>query len=175
MSNVFEKIAGNTKSGLLFIWPLGLLLAVFAALIMVEDYNTSRLGYLALPTKKFNYTWVPFVVGALPQIGQIVLFYIFGRDTKKGWALVIASLFFFIDVGTDTWYKSGQNWGLTPLAFVESVLIFTLGSEILFAIAVGFIAETFGEFIVTFTVFVSSVIEAVGLGLDALGLKNKRG
>lgn len=173
MSNVFKKIAENTQHLLVIIWPLGVILVVLAFLLMKEDYDTSRLGYLALPTLKVNYDWVPYVVAALPQIAQVVLFYIFGRDTKKSWAALIAMGFFLIDISTDTWYKSGGNWGLVPLAFMESLFIFTFGSEVLFTIALGFVTETFGEFIVAFSVFLKSIVSGIGMALDALGLSVK--
>lgn len=174
-NNAFEKIAaGNPKVILIFVWPLGVLLALLAIGLMIEDYDTSRLGYLALPTLKVNNTWVPFVVGALPQISQVVLFYIFGRDTRKGWALGIAAVFFAVDVVTDTWYKSDQRWGLVPLALAESIFIFTLGSEVLFAISIGFITETFSDFLVALSTFIASIIEAFGVAMNALGLGGSR-
>ncbi len=173
MSNVFKKMAGNTNHLLVIIWPLGVILSVLSLALMYEDYDTSRLGYIALPTLKVNYTWIPFVVAALPQVSQVVLFYIFGRDTHKGWALLIASGFFLIDIGTDSWYKSGGNWNLMPLAVIESLFIFTLGSEVLFTVAVGFITETFGEFIIAFSLFLKSIVSGIGMALDALGLSVK--
>jgi hypothetical protein len=137
---------------------------------MIEDYATSRAGYEALPTLKVNSGLVTFAVAALPQVGQIVLFYIFGRDTNKGWAALLASLFFLSDLGPDAWYKSGGSWGLMPLAIVERLFIFTLGSEILFTIAVGFVAETFPEFIIAVSGFLGATINAVQTGLEALGI-----
>lgn len=174
MANAFEKmggIAGSVRHLLIIVWPAGCVMAVISIMLMIEDYDTSRLGYLALPTLKVNTTWVPVVVAMLPQVAQVVLFYIFGLNTKKGWALLIAVVFFGFDIVTDVWYKCGQNWGLVPLAFVESLLLFTLGSEVLFTISVGFVTETFGEFIIALSVFLSSIIQGIGVALDALGLR----
>lgn len=170
MSNVFRQISSNTKPFILFAWPMGCLLVGLAVILMMEDYATSRAGYLALPTLKVNSTWVTFAVAALPQAGQIVLFYIFGRDTKRGWAALFAFLFFLADIGTDAWFKCGGNLRLVPLAIVESLFIFTLGSEVLFTIAVGFVAEAFPEFIVAAFALIKNTTDAFKSAMDALGI-----
>jgi hypothetical protein len=163
-------MAENTRPILLFAWPLGVVLVLLSVVLMMEDYATSRAGYEMLPTLKVNSGWVTLAVAALPQVGQIVLFYIFGRDTKKGWAALLASIFFMADLMTDAWFKSGGSWGLMPLAVVESLFIFTLGSEVLFTIAVGFVAETFPEFVVTSSVMLRAIMNAIQTGLEALGI-----
>lgn len=172
MTNVFRTMAGNAKGFILFAWPLGLLLMALSVVLMVEDYQTSRAGYEMLPTHKVNSGLVIFCVAALPQLAQIVLFFIFGRDTKKGWALILAGIFFAADLGTDAWYKSGGAWGLLPLATVESLFIFTLGSEVLFSIAAGFVAETFADFVVAFAFFLKSAMDAIGHLGKALGMSD---
>jgi hypothetical protein len=146
MSNVFKEIRENTSSFILFAWPLGCFLIALSVVLMIEDYETSRMGYIALPTAKVHDGWVTFAVAFLPQAGQIVLFYIFGKNTKKGWAALVAILFFLTDIGTDAWFKSTGNWDLMPLAIVESLFIFTLGSEVLFTIAFGFVMESLPVF-----------------------------
>ncbi len=172
MSNVFRGMAANTKGFILFAWPAGLLLMALATVLMLEDYATSKAGYEMLPTNKVNTGLVIFTVAALPQLAQIVLFFIFGRDTRKGWAILLAFAFFAVDLGTDSWYKSGGDWGLIPLAIVESLFIFTLGSEVLFSIAAGFVAETFADFVVAFAFFLKSAMDAIGTMGKALGLSD---
>ncbi len=170
MSNVFKQISKNTRPIIMFAWPLGVLLVAFSIILMFEDYATSRAGYLALPTQKVNNGWVTFAVAALPQVGQIVLFYIFGRDTRRGWAALLAACFFIVDLGTDAWFKSAGAWSLMPLAVVESLFVFTIGSEVLFTIAIGFIAETFGEFIMAISGFLKGTTDAFRGALDNLGV-----
>jgi hypothetical protein len=170
MTNVFKQISSNTQPFILFAWPLGCLLVGLAVILMIEDYETSRAGYLALPTLKVHGGWVTFAVAALPQAGQIVLFYIFGRDTRRGWALLTAGSLFLVDLGTDAWFKSGGQWSLMPLAIVESLFIFTLGSEVLFTIATGFVAETFGDFVVALSVLIRTILEAFRSALETLGI-----
>jgi hypothetical protein len=173
MTNVFNSMKSNTKGMILFAFPLAVFLIGLSLVLMYEDYATSRAGYLALPTLKVNHDWVTFAVAALPQVGQIVLFYIFGRDTRKGWAVMLATAFFLADLGTDAWFKSGGEWSLMPLAILESLFIFTLGSEVLFTVATGFVAEAFGEFMVALGGFfgafregIASMAEGLGIGED---------
>jgi len=170
MTNLFKQISSNTRPFILFAWPLGCLLVALSLILMWEDYETSRAGYLALPTQKVHSNWVTFAVAFLPQAGQIVLFYIFGRNTRRGWAALLATGFFLVDLGTDAWFKSAGQWSLMPLAIVESLFIFTLGSEVLFTIAAGFVAEAFGEFIMAISAFIRTTLDAVQSGMEALGI-----
>jgi hypothetical protein len=66
MTNVFRQISSNTRPFIVFAWPLGVLLVGLSLILMMEDYATSRAGYLALPTQKVNSDWVTFAVAALP-------------------------------------------------------------------------------------------------------------
>ena len=172
MTNVFKTMSGNTKGFILIAWPLGVILIILSLVLMGEDYNTSRLGYMALPTQKVNDNLVIFAVAALPQLAQIILFFIFGRDTKKGWAIILAGLFFMADLSTDAWYKSGGDWSLMPLAIIESLFIFTLGSEVLFSIATGFVAEAFPDFVIAFAFFLKSGMDGIATIGKALGLSS---
>ncbi len=180
MSNVFKRAAGKTKPLIIFIYPLAALLAVLSFILMWEDYLTSKAGYEALPTQKVNYGGlVIFAVAALPQVAQVVLGFIWGRDTNKGWALFLAIGFFLADLSTDAWYKSGGDWGLMPLAIVESIIIFTLGSEVLFTIAIGFLSEAFPDFLVSLSTFLASIKEAIKVAAEVFGITeddhNQRG
>lgn len=172
MTNIFKTISRNASTFIIFAWPLGLVLVALSLVLMYEDYATSKAGYEMLPTAKVNEAWVSFVVAALPQIGQIVLFYIFGRDTRRGWAGILAFMFFAVDISTDVWFKSNQDLWLFPIALVESLFVFTLGSEILFTVAAGFVAETFGEFMVSFGAFVKSIIDGITGMLNTLGVRD---
>lgn len=170
MTNLFKRAASNTQPFILFAWPLGLVLIALAGILMIEDYETSKAGYLALPTLKVHGGLVIWAVAALPQAGQIVLFYIFGRNTKRGWALLVAFGLFLADIGTDAWYKCGGDWPLFPLAVVESLFIFTLGSEVLFTVAAGFVAEGFADFVVVLSLFVRACVDALRTSGEVIGL-----
>ncbi len=109
----------------------------------------------------------------------MVLGFIWGRDTNKGWALFLAIGFFLADLSADAWYKSGGDWSLMPLAIVESIIIFTLGSEVLFTIAIGFLSEAFPDFLVSLSTFLASIKDAIKVAAEAFGITeddhNQRG
>lgn len=171
MSNLFKSMNANVSHILIFIWPLSIVLGCLAAILMIEDYATSRAGYLALPTEKLNTSgYVILAVAALPQVGQLVLYQIFARDTRKGWAMLLAGIFFLVDIGTDAWFKSSSLWSMMPLAILESFFIFTLGSEVLFTIAIGFVVEAFGDFVVALSATIRTIIDAIQSGLELIGV-----
>lgn len=168
MSNVFKNMGRNAQHILLLVFPLAIMLIGISLVLMVEDFRTSLRGYQALPTTKVDTDWVPYAVAALPQVGQIVLAYIVARNTQRRWAGVLAFGFFLVDIGTDITYKINGNLTLVPIAFMETLFIFTLGSEVLFTLAVGFVAETFAEFIALVAVFVQSILAAIETMVKAL-------
>jgi|GEM_PF-7063391 len=84
--------------------------------------------------------------------------------------MLLAATFFLTDLGTDAWFKSGGQWSLMPLAIVESLFIFTLGSEVLFTIATGFVTEAFGDFVMVFSMLIRSIMDAFRNALETLGL-----
>ena len=116
---------------------------VFTALLGIsivliwEDFTTSLFGYQQVPTKKVN-EYLPYLVAALPQLVQIGLAYL-AIERKNPYYLLVAFVFFLIDVGTDVYYKSygGQSNWLVMIAFLESMSLYTLGSEILFVFSAG--------------------------------------
>lgn len=175
MPNLFKQATNNTQSFLLIAYPLAIILVGLAMILMWEDYLTSKAGYMSLPTKKVSENYVILAVAALPQVAQIVLFFVFGRDTRRSWAALLALCFFLADLGTDAWFKSGGQRALIPLAIVESLFIFTLGSEVLFTIAVGFLVEAFGEFVEALGKFIKSVLNAFGFFVSILSNDTQRG
>ena len=61
---------------------------------------------------------------------------------------------------SDVVFKSGGNWGVVPVAVVESLFIFTLGSEVMFTIAGGFVLESLNEFMLVVGQFVGMVLSS---------------
>ena len=69
--------------------------------------------------------------------------------------------------------------GSRLLAVVESLFVFTLGSEVLFTIAVGFVAETFSEFLIAVSEFIRGALDGIrsameNLGIETDGLEDRR-
>lgn len=157
MGNLFKVAHGRMSAFILLAWPIAVLLTIISAILMVEDYMTSFYGYQSLPTAKVGEYWVPMAVAAIPQAGQILMAFVFGRNTDKKWAIWVAAGLFLVDISTDVSFKMNGNPNLIPLAVAESFFIFTLGSEIMFSLAGGIVLETFQEFISVSIQFISSL------------------
>ena len=109
---------------------------VWCALFLValrlswEDYLTSVLGYQAIYTNKTSAD-VAWFVGALPQLLQVAFGFVALEKRSQG-ALAISLIAFLFDVVTDVVYKTaGLPTYSIPIATIESVVLFTLGSEFL--------------------------------------------
>ena len=178
MSNIFLAMERRMSPFMLIAFPVACLLLGISAILMVEDYQTSLAGYMMLPTDKINNEYVPFAVAAIPQAGQILMIFIFGRDTKKSFALWIGASLFLVDLATDVIFKSHGSWSLAPIATVESLFIFTLGSEIMFSITGGFILETMSEFFSLVGQFIGMVLTSFANfaqgAIDAISPKDNR-
>jgi len=114
-----------------------LLLFGISIVLMVEDYQTSLYGYQMIPTNKVNPN-LGFWVALLPQATQVALTYL-GIEKKNPWYIVVAGVMLCLDVSTDVYFKSfgWQSNGLVLIATLESFLLYTLGSEVLFVLAGG--------------------------------------
>lgn len=178
MSQIFKKSAQYIRSSP-FIIPITLIFVltfVVSCTIFFEDYSTSRLGYLDLPTLKAN-VWISWFVALIPQLLQIALLYVFIEDTHKRWALLIAFFAHFVDVGTDVWYKVTnhrdiiQHFDVWLIAFIESELIYSFGSEGMFTLSFGMLIQLFPDFLaqirksfVSITGGFTSLLGALGVG-----------
>ena len=149
MSNVFRKAAERVENSP-FIIPIFVVFVIMMIVgigIFIEDYSTSFAGYTQLPTRKMN-DWVIALVALLPQIGQIGFMYVFATDTDKRWAILIVFGLHFVDVATDVVYKAdGLGLGSWVIAFVESEIVYTLGSEIMIVTSFGMLIRLFPAFI----------------------------
>lgn len=154
--SAFEKAARKLKDTK-FVIPvalavlLGIIIGGFA---FYEDYQSSLHGYNLLPTRKSGQEVVQ-VIAMLPQIGQIIFFYMFGNSietTPSGKRRVnyiyftVAFFLLFFDLGTDMFFKaSGMSLDVWFIAFVESITVFTIGSEMLLTASLGLAFELFPE------------------------------
>jgi hypothetical protein len=106
------------------------LLAVSVYLFVI-DYITSVYGYSMLGTQQVSKAEAYFV-GALPQLVQVA--FGFMALERRNWLFAgIAGAAFLVDVGTDVAYRIGDapTIGLFFIAFLQTVILFTLGSEFL--------------------------------------------
>lgn len=126
---------------------LGVIIGAFA---FYEDYQSSLHGYQLLPTRKSGEEVVQ-VIALLPQVGQIIFFYMFGNSietTPSGKQRInyiyftIAFFLLLFDLGTDVYFKaSGMSVAVWVVAFVESITVFTIGSEMLLTASLGIFFE----------------------------------
>jgi len=149
MAQIFKQSAQAVRKSA-FIIPITMVfifMLVIAGGLFIEDYSTSYLGYAAIPTHKAN-IWVIYLVALVPQIAQIGFGYIFIDDTRKVWASLIVVAAHFVDASTDIFYKgSGLQVGWWFVAILETELIYTLFSEIMFLAAFGMLIELMPDFI----------------------------
>ncbi len=151
--SAFNRMARRVKDSR-FVIPitlvvlLGIVVGCFA---FYEDYRSSYEGYRMLPTRKSGVEVIQ-MIALLPQVGQIIFFYMFGstaeRSEKTGrWKynmvyFIVAGFLLLFDLGTDMYFKA---FGLPPyvwgIAFVESITVFTIGSEVLLTGSIGIFIE----------------------------------
>jgi hypothetical protein len=132
----------------IFVVPLGpglrekpaVMLTVFLVLVallavsvylFITDYITSVYGYNQLQTQKVSDLEAWFV-GALPQLVQVAFWFM--ALERRNWIFGgIAALAMFVDIGTDMTFRVGQATSLAVYitAFLQSIILFTLGSEFL--------------------------------------------
>jgi len=124
--NLREKPAAM----LLVFLVLVALLAV-SVFLFVTDYITSVQGYFLLGTQRVS-TAEAWFVGALPQLVQVA-FGFMALERRNKLLAGIAAAAFVVDVGTDVAFRVGgaAEAGIYFVALLQSVLLFTLGSEFL--------------------------------------------
>jgi hypothetical protein len=106
------------------------LLAV-SVFLFVTDYITSVYGYFRLGTQRVSDAEAWFV-GALPQLVQVA--FGFMALERRNWLFaVLAGAAMIADIGTDVTFRVGdaQGFALYVTAILQSIVLFTLGSEFL--------------------------------------------
>lgn len=148
VDNAFRKGAANVRGSakIIPIFLAFVLLLIIGSGLWWEDYQTSRLGYDALPTRKYG-DYVPMLAAAVPQVLQVVAAYIFGTNTRNKKYLVIFMIALLADVGTDAVFKIDGNFALLPIALAENLIFFTIGSEFAIVISVGYGLELLPDFL----------------------------
>ena len=163
MSNLFKRTSETIKKSPMVI-PLFLVFVVMfivAIGVNIEDYSTSRLGYMEIPTRKAN-DWVIWLVALIPQVGQIGFSYLFAADTNKRWAAITAFSLHFVDVATDMVYKAFPYTPISVIsAFIESEVIYTLGSEIMLVTSFGMVVALFPDFICELGNLMTKIFQAL--------------
>lgn len=143
-------------SMLLVFLVLVALLAV-AVFLFVIDYITSVYGYYQLGTERVVDAEAWFV-GALPQLVQVA--FGFMALERRNWLFaILAGAAFVTDVGTDMTFRVGDASGFSiyMIAVMQSVILFTLGSEFLLVASLENIIE-----------YLPDVLEAMAISSNRL-------
>jgi len=140
----FQRMSFNLRDSMFFIgYIVFVIMLLIGAAMFVEDYTTSVFGYQSLPTRKAN-EWVIYMVALAPQVGGVGFLYAFidgGRKNRRYATLAFGLM--SVDVLTDVIYKSSMFSGgsLTSLlvAIPESIVVYSLFSELFLVIGMGFV------------------------------------
>ena len=172
----FKQIAGNMSKTIkespmiIFIFLVFLAIFISAIVFSLEDYWTTFRGYQMLPTQKVM-PIVSYFVAALPQLLQIAFIYIFLENTNKVWSLLFAFANYVADNFTDVYYKaSGLSWGWYFGAWVESTVIYTIGSEVMLTISFGMLLTLFPDAVKQVRILAVRTFPEIARFLDALGI-----
>lgn len=130
------KLAALVVFGLIFLC---------AAFLTVQDYQTSRLGYLLLPTQKLDPDTTAALVGLLPQALQVAFVWLAATKPKaRNLSMLLWFVAFLPDFATDLYFKqqtlqwSGEllpDLGMGLVSWAETLLLYTLGSELMLGFA----------------------------------------
>lgn len=168
MASIFRGAAARIRNSAMLvpIYVVFVLLLLGGLYMFYEDYSTSRKGYETLPTLKVN-PGVAVFVGLMPQLIEIGFAYIWASESEKGWAGMVSMTALLVDIATDTWYKAGSQIGpLLILAFFESVLIYTILSEVAITFGFGMCMELLPDLVAVLKMWVQKLSGALNLGGD---------
>jgi len=141
---MFHEIGSRIKKSNFVVVVLGFVIValVIAVNLWIEDFNTSYAGYKMIPTRKTSES-VLFWVALLPQVGTVVFTFAAMSGRNMRWNILIATALQFVDWSTDTYFKSNalESIGLSVVAGIESLVIYTGGSELLLAVTLGILLD----------------------------------
>ena len=173
MSRLVLKISENLRRKpviVMVVFATWVALAVVAARLGVEDYLTSVYGYQLLPTRKTDESLAWFI-GLLPQLLQVAFGFI-AIEKRSRTATLITLAAFVADAFADIFYKvsgvPGDPLLLWAAAFMETTLLFTLGSEFLLIAALQNIYEYLPDAIAALIVISQQLTDAIRKSLDAV-------
>lgn len=160
---------GSRSRSLVWMYPAAALLFAISIYLLFEDVQTTVAGYETLRTQKVGGATTALVVGLLVTGLQIFFGWIWKNNRNFVWAAMIASFAFAVDQYTDVWYKSAGMSVDVSVAFVEALILFTLGAEYLFTMTLSFLILAFGDFIEAFMEVFTLVANGVWSAADKIG------
>ncbi|NDJ33575.1 MAG: hypothetical protein GYB64_02835 [Chloroflexi bacterium] len=143
---------------MLLVFFILMALTAVSIYLFVTDYLTSVYGYGLLGTQSVSDAEAWFV-GALPQLVQVA--FGFMALERRNWLFgALAGAALMVDIGTDMAFRVGENpegFIIYLTALMQSVVLFTLGSEFLLVASLENIIE-----------YAPDVLEAMALSANRL-------
>ncbi len=165
----------DSATGVLMYVGFGFLLLT-SIMLAYDDYWSSFYGYTMLPTTKITGSFTIYLVAALPQVLQLVGWYLWFNDKSRiGLTLAIGAA--VLDWTTDSMFKIDPNvtasWFVAPL---EAFFLYTVGSEFLFNFAIGNLVKQFPRFMNNAVDVMETVSDGISILMGNEGTtKNKNG
>lgn len=143
---LFDRVRDLQPGPFVIIILLVSIAAMIAGIVLLrEDIQTSRMGYMALEQEygfaERVYPETYFAMSIVPTIVTIMASYMFLTDFKKyKLAAIIWIIFFLMDVASDVYHVTNGRLDLgerTGVAMLITVLFFSIGSEFLISVGGG--------------------------------------
>ena len=156
INNLFLTVHRKTQGSLTIVtFAASLAMLLIGINLFIEDTYTSYMGLqeyqahfeLSLAIWPITY-WSESLV---PQIGQIVFFYVFFSDMKKNWwAIIIALLLLLVDFYADLYHRTQGSLSMSTLTDERTIaggiitlFFFTVGAELFISMGWGISMTTF--------------------------------
>ena len=177
INNLFVLVHRKTEGALtIIVFLASITMFLIGVNLCAEDTYTSYMGLQAYQAT-FGLTLNAWPItfwseSLLPQVGQVVFFYIFFSDMKKNWwALVIAIGLLMVDFYADLYYRTSGVISFDPeftrrtiAGGVVTFFYFTVGAELFISIGFGLAMTTMAPAIKNFRQLITDQKFALGGG-----------
>ena len=147
-------------AAMLLVFLVLIALLAVSVFLFVTDYITSLYGYYRLGTERVSDAEAWFV-GALPQLVQVA--FGFMALERRNWLFaVLAGAALLVDVGTDMTFRVGeaQSFAVYMTALIQSIVLFTLGSEFLLVASLENVIEYFPDVLEAMAISSNRLVES---------------
>ncbi len=156
-------------AAMLLVFLVLVALLAIAVFLFVTDYITSVYGYFRLQTQSV-FAAEAWFVGALPQLVQVA--FGFMALERRNWLFAaLAGAALLVDVGTDVVYRVGDasSVAIYATALLQSLILFTLGSEFLLVASLENIVEYLPDVLEAMALSSSRLADSVTRVADTIG------
>jgi len=156
------------RAGVIVAYLVALVLTRYAYMMFVVDFWTGYEGAKMLPTAQVAGYDIFFALAMIMQLSGVVFGFMYGRTRDwKFFAMSAAAI--GGDILTDVYFKSnGFQKDLIVYAFIETVLFYTIFSEILASTLLALLIGYSGEFAASVGYVFGELIRGITEMMDAL-------